>query len=96
MKTVNVFPVSIYLPERANMVQHTRLTMTKGSTFDLALKTRIKPLVEDLIRGGDCQEICRLIGQPKFRQRDKDTPWTVHVPMLTTPERTPCASSPST
>ena len=84
-ETVNVFPVSIYLPERANMVQHTRLTMTKGIAFDLTLKTRIKPLVEDLIRGGDCQEFCRLIGQPHFRQRDLDTPWAVHVPMLTTP-----------
>ena len=59
--------------------------MTKGITFDLALKNRIQPLVEDLIRGGDCQDFCRLIGQPHFRQRDLDTPWAVHVPMLTTP-----------
>ena len=54
-ETVNVFPVSVYLPDKENMIQHTRMTLTKGVPFDLTVKPRIKPLVEDLLRGADGQ-----------------------------------------
>ena len=42
---VNVFATSIYLPEESNVIQHTRMTITKGVPWDLTIKTKLEPLI---------------------------------------------------